>query len=349
MEESRPFARVVALVFALLALGGGGLIAYHFFSAPRLTEALPLRVRPADTVTLRGERLGTDVRSNIVLFGDRTGRVTAVTGGELKVEVPELPVVPGQETRVPVRVLVGARVSAALDLVVYQPNIVATTETVSLPLSGPSPAAAPSPVAATPLPAPSAGSSPAPPSPAASKGAPAAASPRPPRRAASPSPRPRPSPEASPRPPSPPPPPPRLPTFVAGSTRIGSRKPASADLKGFDAAGVDLKRAPEVPGRIEFEVIPANVKAGEPYTVRVFLSNQGVKSIKVDGVMVVSTLNDVRSRGTIKPKAKEVPPQERTEVADLPGIWKDGVTSWTMEVTIASAKGDTYSSQLVWK
>jgi hypothetical protein len=354
MEGPRPFARVFALVFALLALAGGGFIAYQFFLWPRVTEALPARVRPGDSLTLRGERLGTDTGTTFVLFGDRSGRVKTATGNELKVDVPDLPVNPGQEVRVPVRVLVDDR-AAAIQVVVYQPAIVATTETVVLPGVSPSPAApsstAPSAPAVPPaMPKPEASPAPTPSSAAGppAKAASPAASPRP-RRTPAASPRPRPSPETSPHPTSPAPPLPRPRAFVAGETVVESRKAVSNDLRGFDASGVEVKRAPDIPGRIEFEVIPANVKAGEPYTVNVFLSNHGTKAIKVDAVTVVSTLNDTRSRGTLKPKAKDVPPQERTLVAELPGIWREDVSAWAMEVTISSAKGDTYRSRLAWK
>ena len=53
-------------------------------------------------------------------------------------------------------------------------------------------------------------------------------------------------------------------------TAATSIKKVNLALAGFDPSGVDVKRAPDVAGRIDFEVTPGRVKAGDP------LHGQGV-------------------------------------------------------------------------
>src|SRR5687767_13545518 len=61
-------------------------------------------------------------------------------------------------------------------------------------------------------------------------------------------------------------PPPRR--FLLGTTSIESLKPVGRDLAGFEAGGVGVKRAPEVNGRLELEMAPADVRPGVDYKVR---------------------------------------------------------------------------------
>jgi hypothetical protein len=151
-------------------------------------------------ITLRGERLGVDPGSNIVLLGDHVGRVTRTGIGQLDVEVPALDVASGGQVRVPVRVVVGSRVSQALDLSVSGDGSVAeasipaeepaTRPTLAArrdPEPAPTRPAAPVVEALEPEPVPL---------PAASSAPPSTAPPRPRR------PRPTPAPKATPAPPA---------------------------------------------------------------------------------------------------------------------------------------------------
>jgi hypothetical protein len=137
--------------------------------------------------------------------------------------------------------------------------------------------------------------------------------------------------------------------FVAGLTQIGSTRDSGADLKGFDPTAVALKRAPESDGAIEFEVIPTQVQPGEPYVVKVYLRNRGEKPIRLKSLNVASEMNGRSSRSALSPRSKAVEPSLVGLLAELPGVWKDDVMSWSMEVEVVTGAGDTYSSRVAWK
>jgi hypothetical protein len=137
--------------------------------------------------------------------------------------------------------------------------------------------------------------------------------------------------------------------FVAGLTQIASTRSARADLKGFDPTAVALKRAPESEGAIEFEVAPTRVQPGQPYVVKVYLRNRGSRSIRVKSLSVASEMNGRSSRTALSPHSKTVDPSLVGLLAELPGVWKDDVSSWSIAVDVATASGDTYSSRVAWK
>lgn len=137
--------------------------------------------------------------------------------------------------------------------------------------------------------------------------------------------------------------------FVAGLTQIGSTRSARAELKGFDSAAVAVKRAPESEGAIEFEVTPTQVQPGQPYVVKVYLRNRGARSIHVKSLSVASEMNGRSSRGPLSPRSKAVEPSLVGLLAELPGVWKDDVSSWSIAVDVLTTSGDTYTSRVAWK
>jgi hypothetical protein len=137
--------------------------------------------------------------------------------------------------------------------------------------------------------------------------------------------------------------------FVAALTQIGSTRDSGADLKGFDPTAVALKRAPESDGAIEFEVVPTQVQPGDPYVVKVYLRNRGEKPIRLKSLNVASEMNGRSSRSSLSPRSKAVEPSLVGLLAELPGVWKDDVTSWSIEVEVFTGAGDTYSSRVAWK
>jgi hypothetical protein len=146
-----------------------------------------------------------------------------------------------------------------------------------------------------------------------------------------------------------PPRPPGRRAFVAGLTQIGSTRGSGATLKGFDPTAVALKRAPESDGAIEFEVVPTQVQPGEPYVVKVYLRNRGEKAIRLKSLNVASEMNGRSSRTPLSPRSKAVEPSLVGLLAELPGVWKDDVESWSIEVEVLTGAGDTYSSRVTWK
>ncbi len=142
-------------------------------------------------------------------------------------------------------------------------------------------------------------------------------------------------------------------SFVFGKTEAKGTE--QGGLVGFeDSAGVDVKKgtqAAELPGKIVFEASPAAPKAGERFRVSVFLSNEGTQAIQLAAMTVVTVLDGKRQRGEVPLSVTTVAPGQRAPVFQTPGeqIWKEGTQSWTMEIVLRTAKGETYRNALSWK
>lgn len=137
--------------------------------------------------------------------------------------------------------------------------------------------------------------------------------------------------------------------FVFGTGVVESLKALQARVPGFETGGLGVKRAPEVPGRVDFEVSPPSVKAGDSYAVRVFLVNDGGKAIAIDALNVAMVADGRRSARAMPPRARSVAPKERALLAELPGVWQDGLASWALEVAVTSKRQDRYTNTLNWK
>ena len=137
--------------------------------------------------------------------------------------------------------------------------------------------------------------------------------------------------------------------FVLGTSAVESLKEAGPDLPGFDTTGIGVKRAPEVPGRIAFEVSPARVRGGDRYAVKVFLINDGKKAIAIQEMKVALTTDGKRAARNLPPRARQIAPRQRALVAELPGVWKEGLASWALEVVVTSKRQDQYRNILDWK
>jgi len=138
-------------------------------------------------------------------------------------------------------------------------------------------------------------------------------------------------------------------SFVLGTTDVQSLRAAGHDLDGFDTDGVGVKRAPKVEGTIELVVEPAQVKAGEPYAVKVFLKNDGRKPIDVGDVKVSMIVDGKSSTRPIPPRARQVAPQQRALLEELPGVWRGDVSDWAVEAVVTSKQHDVYRNRLTWK
>jgi len=138
--------------------------------------------------------------------------------------------------------------------------------------------------------------------------------------------------------------------FVPSGTDIeGPSGPYPKMVPGFDPGGVDVAKAPKVAAAVEFDVQPARVGPGDPYQVKVYLRNQGKKSIRIKELRVGSSLNGVRSEAQVTPRIKEVPPQQVALIAEAPSVWKKDVTAWALDVTVKSGHGEVYKNSVVWK
>jgi hypothetical protein len=137
---------------------------------------------------------------------------------------------------------------------------------------------------------------------------------------------------------------------VAASTET---RPGGAVPDGFEnTPGVDVKKgstAADLPGKINFDIDPANPKAGERYTVKVFLVNEGNAPIQLRDMVVSTAINGKKISAPVPPQARDVAPQQKALVMSTTEAWKEDTTSWSMEVTIRTARGERYTNQVTWK
>ena len=138
--------------------------------------------------------------------------------------------------------------------------------------------------------------------------------------------------------------------FVPGRTVVDSEKTrkdkASGGLVGFDAD----EKAPDFTGKIEFEMSPTGaVEANDAWTLKVFVVNQGKKPIKVQGVTLAATVNGASAATPVNPSVREIAPQQRVQVAETSGSWREGTTSWMAQATLTAPKNETLSNTLTWK
>jgi hypothetical protein len=137
--------------------------------------------------------------------------------------------------------------------------------------------------------------------------------------------------------------------FVTGRTLVDSeksRKDKAKGLVGFDAD----EKAPEFAGKIEFEMTPASaVEANDPWTLKVFVTNQGSKPIKVQGIALGAAVNGSGGAAPVAASVREIAPQQRAQVAETSGTWKDGTSSWVAQATVTAPKNETLTNTLTWK
>jgi tetratricopeptide (TPR) repeat protein len=142
-------------------------------------------------------------------------------------------------------------------------------------------------------------------------------------------------------------------TFVSGKTEAKGTE--QGGLVGFeDSAGVNVKKgtqAAELPGKIVFESNPLAPKPGERFKVIVSLLNEGSQGIQLATMTVVAIENGKRQSGPVPLSVTTVAPGQRAPVFQTPGdqVWKEGTQSWTMEIVLRTAKGETYRNTLSWK
>ncbi len=138
-------------------------------------------------------------------------------------------------------------------------------------------------------------------------------------------------------------------SFVLGTTVVESLRAVGRDLQGFDTSGVGVKRAPKVEGDIEIVIQPPQVKVGDPYSVMVFLKNEGKKSIEVDEMKVSVIVDGKWTTRPLPPKVKQVAPKQRVLLEELPGVWRDAVGDWAVEAVVTSKNQDVYRNRLTLK
>jgi len=136
-------------------------------------------------------------------------------------------------------------------------------------------------------------------------------------------------------------------TATSAETRAGSVPPGFESTP--DVVVKQATQAADLPGRILFEVAPAAVKAGDRYTVKIFFLNEGQAPIQIREMVVGTKINNRGAQGPVPPLTKDVAPQQRALLRELPDLWKEDTASWSMEVVVRTVRGETYRNQVNWK
>jgi len=136
--------------------------------------------------------------------------------------------------------------------------------------------------------------------------------------------------------------------FVAGRTVVQTEK-RGGGLAGFDSSGVNLQKAPDFQGRVEFAMTPASVQPGDPWELKIYVVNEGKKTIKISSLAITTLVNGNPSGTGGAPKNREIAPQQRVIVDQISGTWPQGVSSWKTEVKLVAGKNDSLQSQLTWR
>jgi serine/threonine protein kinase len=136
--------------------------------------------------------------------------------------------------------------------------------------------------------------------------------------------------------------------FVTGKSRVASAR-AGRDLAGFDSSDVKTQKIPDLLGRLDFEMKPEPAKAGDSYTVRVYLVNEGKKAARLKAIAFATSVNGRRTLAPGTLLERDVPAQQRVLVGEWPGLWSEGTASWSLEATVTSDHDETCAGRLLWQ
>jgi hypothetical protein len=132
--------------------------------------------------------------------------------------------------------------------------------------------------------------------------------------------------------------------FVSGKTAfIGKPK------KGPAGFGDNEAPDPDYQGRIDYEFTPASVKPGDAFSAKVYLVNEGKRSIKVNTMSLTTVANGQRTPGPGNAQTKDVAAGQKGLLATVSGTWREGTTSWSLEAIVTNARGEIYNSRVTWR
>ena len=124
----------IAGVMVALAAIGGGYFAWSASRVPRIDGVTPARATTGNVITLTGAHLGETVAQTSASIGGRPARVVQAGVGSLRLEVPELPAIPGRDSSVPVVVTTSRGESNAATIGLFQaPRLKAIVPDVGMP------------------------------------------------------------------------------------------------------------------------------------------------------------------------------------------------------------------------
>jgi hypothetical protein len=138
-------------------------------------------------------------------------------------------------------------------------------------------------------------------------------------------------------------------SFIPGRTSVVTKGGGGSNLQGFESADVKVARAPDYSGLIEFSISPARVKPGDGYSIRVSLTNDGKKAYRIASASVTVIVNGDRTPVPVTSPSGDVAPRQTGALAQLGGSWPESTRSWSLEVSVVTVHGETFSSQVSWR
>jgi hypothetical protein len=143
--------------------------------------------------------------------------------------------------------------------------------------------------------------------------------------------------------------------FVASKTSAasGDAGPDRAFSQAFEEGpGLDVRqetRPSRPPGRIEFEARPEAPRAGDRYSINVFLANPAKAPIEIGEVIVINTVNGRKASGPVTPATRTVAPEQRALLLSLSDFLPENVETWSLEVVARTSRGETYRNDIAWR
>lgn len=142
--------------------------------------------------------------------------------------------------------------------------------------------------------------------------------------------------------------------LVAGVTTASSAETRAAEASvppGFkDTPGIAVTRdtqAADLPGQIRFETDPEAIAPGDSYTIRVLFANAGSAPIEIAELVITTIINGRRTIGAVPPQTRSVGPKQQALLRQMSDMWRGDVKSWSMEVAVKTARGESYRNELV--
>ncbi len=143
-------------------------------------------------------------------------------------------------------------------------------------------------------------------------------------------------------------------SFQAGKTEAESAEtaPDTALASGFEPApGMAVTRdtqAAALPGRIEFRTEPESVRPGERFRLEALFVNPGGGPIEIRQMTVRTTVNGRNAGGPVPALAKTIAPGQQATILSVSDSLREDLASWSLEVVVTTARGETYRNRIVW-
>jgi hypothetical protein len=141
----------------------------------------------------------------------------------------------------------------------------------------------------------------------------------------------------------------RLVTIARKSLLPGESTSCEPGNPGKTRADFINMSAPEFNAKIEFEPSVTKPRPGQPYAIKINVRNDGLKPARIQGVSIVNRVNDVAESTAGSARLKELEPGQKALLDEITGVWKEGTTTWALDVAVTAKNKDTCRNTLSWK